>query len=121
MNGPGITRASHDRTLWPEPKKTGKRAPGRQHHNEALMNLRASLWLHPLQFLHRPQHPTPNRVAVQVALIEHGIRPHGGLDWGVLAVVLYEEVGRAEVAVPRGLFEIILRLIDDLRRRPARA
>jgi hypothetical protein len=27
----------------------------------------------------------------------------------------------AEVAVPRGLFEIILRLIDDLRRRPAPA
>ncbi len=25
----------------------------------------------------------------------------------------------AEVAVPRGMFEIILRLIDDLRRRPA--
>jgi len=25
----------------------------------------------------------------------------------------------AEVAVPRGLFEIISRLIDDLRRRPA--
>ncbi len=27
----------------------------------------------------------------------------------------------AEVAVPRGLFEIILRQIADLRRRPARA
>ncbi len=27
----------------------------------------------------------------------------------------------AEVAVPRGLFEIILLLIDDLRRRPAPA
>ncbi len=27
----------------------------------------------------------------------------------------------AEVAVARGLFEIILRLIDDLRRRPAPA
>ena len=27
----------------------------------------------------------------------------------------------AEVPVPRGLFEIILRLIDDLRRRPAPA
>ena len=27
----------------------------------------------------------------------------------------------AEVAVPRGLFEIILRLIDDLRRRPTPA
>ncbi len=27
----------------------------------------------------------------------------------------------AEVAVPRGLFEIILRLVDDLRRRPAPA
>ena len=27
----------------------------------------------------------------------------------------------AEVAIPRGLFEIILRLIDNLRRRPAPA
>ncbi len=37
----------------------------------------------------------PHRVAVQVALIEHGIRPHGGVDRRVLAVLLHEDVGGA--------------------------
>ena len=43
---------------------------------------------YPLQLLHRPQYPLPHRVAIQVALIEHRIRLHGGLDRCVLAVVL---------------------------------
>jgi hypothetical protein len=33
----------------------------------------------------------------------------------------YVTIQLAEVAVPRDLFQKILRLIDDLRRRPARA
>ncbi len=40
-------------------------------------------------FLDRGQHLQ----AVQVALIEHGIGPHGGMDRRVLAVALYEHVG----------------------------
>ena len=48
---------------------------------------------HLLQLLHRPQYPLSHRAAVQVALIEHGIRPHGGMD-RVLAVALHEDVGR---------------------------
>ncbi len=39
--------------------------------------------------------PLPNRVAVQVPLLKHGIGPHGGLDQRVLAVLLYEGVGGA--------------------------
>ena len=34
-----------------------------------------------------------NKVAV--ALLEHGVRPHGGLDRRVLAVALHEDVGGA--------------------------
>ncbi len=33
--------------------------------------------------------------SAQVALIEHGVRPHGGLDRRVLAVALHEDVGGA--------------------------
>ena len=51
--------------------------------------------LHPHQLLNRPQYPLPHRTAVQVALIEHGVRTHRGMDQRVLAVVLYEEVGAA--------------------------
>ncbi len=43
---------------------------------------------YPLQFLHRPQHPPPHRVAVQVASLKHGARLHGGMDRRVLAVVV---------------------------------
>ncbi len=39
--------------------------------------------------------PLPRREPVQVALIEHGIRPHGGLDRRVLAVAPHEDVGGA--------------------------
>ncbi len=34
-------------------------------------------------------------IAVQVILLQHGIRPHGGMDRRVLAVPLHEEVGGA--------------------------
>ena len=49
----------------------------------------------PLQFLHRPQYPLPHRKPAQVALIEHDIRLHGGMDRRVVAVVLHDEVGGA--------------------------
>jgi len=39
---------------------------------------------YPLQFLNRLYNPPPHRIAVQVALIEHRIRPHGGMDRRVL-------------------------------------
>ncbi len=52
-------------------------------------------WVRPLQLLHRPQHPSPHRVAVQVADLKHGVRPHGGLDRRVLAVLLYDDAGGA--------------------------
>ena len=32
------------------------------------------------QFLDRPQFPLPHRAAVQAALLEHGVRSHGGID-----------------------------------------
>ncbi len=35
----------------------------------------------------------PRRVAVQVALIEHGNRPHGGMGRRVGAVLFYEDLG----------------------------
>ena len=41
-----------------------------------------------LQLPHRPQYPLPHRIAIQVALIEHGV-----LDWRVLAVALHEDLG----------------------------
>ncbi len=50
---------------------------------------------YPLQFLHRPQYPLPHRIAVELALLKHGIRPHGGMDRRVLAVLFHEEVGAA--------------------------
>ena len=53
------------------------------------------LWPCPLQLLDRPQNPLPRRKPVQVASLKHGIRPHGGMDRRVIAVVLHEEVGRA--------------------------
>ena len=45
--------------------------------------------------IHRPQYPPPNRSPGQVALIEHRVRPHGGMDRRVLAVLLHEEAGGA--------------------------
>ena len=50
---------------------------------------------YPLQFLHRPQYPPPNRVPVQVAFLKHRIRPHGGMDRRVVAVLLHEDLGGA--------------------------
>ncbi len=41
---------------------------------------------HLLQLLHRPQYPLPHRVAVQVALLKHGVGPHGSFDRRVNAV-----------------------------------
>ncbi len=34
----------------------------------------------PPQLPHRPQYPLPHRKPFHVALIEHGVRPHDGLD-----------------------------------------
>ncbi len=76
------------------------------------MNPRPKRWVRPLQLPHRPQYPPPHRVPVQVALLQHGNRPHGGMDRRVLAVLLYEEVGGAvDVEVgghsPRARFTIL--------------
>ena len=57
----------------------------------------AGLRLRPLQLPHRLENPLPHGVADQVALLEHGIRPHGGLERRVLAVALHEHVGGANV------------------------
>ncbi len=46
-----------------------------------------------MRFISCLDDPPPHRVAFQVALIEHGIRPHGGMDWRVLAVALHEQGG----------------------------
>ncbi len=51
--------------------------------------------INPLQLLHRPQYPLPNREAVQVALIEHGVGVHGSMDRRVLVEYLHEELGGA--------------------------
>ena len=51
--------------------------------------------LHPLQLLHRPQDALSHRGAIKVALIEHGIRPHGDMDRRVGAVLLHEHLGGA--------------------------
>ena len=50
--------------------------------------------LYSLQLPHRPQHPLPHGVAVQIALLQIGVGPHGG-DRRVLAVLLHEDVGGA--------------------------
>ena len=41
-----------------------------------------NIWprLAPLQLTNRPEDPLSNRVAAQVARLEHGVRPHCGLD-----------------------------------------
>ena len=59
------------------------------------MNLIAGGCYLPLQLLNRPQYPLPHRVAVQVALIEHGAGVHGGMYRRVLAVLLREDIGGA--------------------------
>ncbi len=38
-----------------------------------------------LQLLHRSQYTLPHRVAVQIASLKHGVRPHGGKDRCVIA------------------------------------
>ncbi len=48
-----------------------------------------------LQFHHRPQYPLPHRIPLQVARLEHRVRPHGGMDRRVLAVLLHEDLGGA--------------------------
>ncbi len=71
------------------------------------MNPRPKRWVRPLQLPDRPQHPPPHRAAAQVALLEHGIRPHGCFHRRVLAVVLHEDVGAAvdvEVGAHGGLY-----------------
>ncbi len=59
------------------------------------MHLCPRRWVRPLQLLNRPQYPPPHRAAVQIPLLKHGIRPHGGVDRRVLAVLLHEHMGRA--------------------------
>ena len=44
---------------------------------------------------HRLQSALPHRIDVHITLFQHGIRPYGGLDRRVLAVVLCEDVGGA--------------------------
>ncbi len=51
--------------------------------------------LYPLQLFHRPQYPLPHRAAVQVASFKRCIRPNGGMDRRILAVLLYDDVGGA--------------------------
>ncbi len=48
--------------------------------------------LHCLDRLHDPQ---PHSLAFQVALVEHGVGLHGGVNSSVGAVVLHEKVGSA--------------------------
>ena len=55
---------------------------------------------HPPQLLHRPQYPLPHRTALQVALIEHGVGPHSGMDRRVMAVAFHEDLrGSVDVEV----------------------
>ena len=63
------------------------------------MNLIAGGCYLPLQHLHRPQYPLPHLTPLQVALLEHGIRPHRGMDRRVLAVALHEDLGGAHPRV----------------------
>ncbi len=39
------------------------------------------------------EYALPHRVAVQVALLKHGVRPRGGMDRRVLAVLFHEHLG----------------------------
>ena len=48
---------------------------------------------HLLQLPHRPQYPLPHPIAVQVPRLKHRVRPHGGMDRCVLAVLLHEQLG----------------------------
>ena len=84
------------------------------------MNRLTRLRRWPLQLLDRPQYPPPHRSAGQVALIEHGIRPHGGLNSSRLTVLLYQGVSatvyvnlashRLDFRHPRGQVKDMLNL-----------
>ncbi|MCH7929454.1 MAG: hypothetical protein IIA01_02990 [Proteobacteria bacterium] len=45
-----------------------------------------------LQFLHRFHYPKPHRPTIHGALAEHGVGAHSGLDWGLVAVLVDEEL-----------------------------
>ncbi len=62
-------------------------------------SVKLPFWIHSPQLLHRPHYPLPHRVAAQVALFEHGIRPHGGMDRRVIAVLFHEDVGAGPCVV----------------------
>ena len=51
--------------------------------------------LRPLYLLHRPHDTLPGRQPLDVTFREHCVRPHGGLDRGVLVVFADEDVGGA--------------------------
>ncbi len=51
--------------------------------------------LRPHQLFHRRQYPPPHRPIVQVASFEHGVHPHGGLDWRLGAVLIDQQAGGA--------------------------
>ncbi len=54
---------------------------------------RSAVWsLFRQKLLDRPQYPPPHRAAVQVNLLQHGIRAHGGLDRRVLAMLLVSHI-----------------------------
>ncbi len=67
-----------------------------------------------------PQYPLPHCVAVQVALIEHGVGFHGGLNSSRLTVLLYQGVSatvyvnlashRLDFRHPRGQVKDVLNL-----------
>ena len=50
-------------------------------------------WFLRRQFLDRREHPKPDRPALHVALVEQRVRPHGGLDHGILATLAHQHDG----------------------------
>ncbi len=48
-----------------------------------------------MRFISCLDDPPPHRVAVQIAHIKHGVRPHGGMDRRIGAVARHQDVGAA--------------------------
>lgn len=69
------------------------------------------LWpLLPLQLRHRRQYPLPDLLALQVALLQHGIGPAGSFQCRVLAVLADQHRGRAvdvEFVNGQGTFPLV--------------
>ncbi len=57
---------------------------------------RSAVWsIFRQKLLRRLHHPLEHRIALQVTLLQHGVRPHGGMDRRFGAVARHQDVGAA--------------------------